>query len=119
MTKATMALTELAVKGPDTDLLRQMIQFVAQSSQYISRRYIASGAAMSSSLLWCRWRATGYESCVYRANGTRRSPSCCARHPQMLHCATRDLSVFFTVHGRYLRQVSEKTCVYGFGSILA
>jgi len=30
MTKATMALTELAEKGPDTDLLRQMIQFVAQ-----------------------------------------------------------------------------------------
>jgi len=30
MTKATMALTELAEKGPDADLLRQMIQFVAQ-----------------------------------------------------------------------------------------
>ena len=30
MTKATMALTELAEKGPDVDVLRQMIQFVAQ-----------------------------------------------------------------------------------------
>jgi putative transposase len=30
MTKATMALAELAEKTPDTDLLRQMIQFVAQ-----------------------------------------------------------------------------------------
>ncbi len=30
MTKATMALTELAEKGPDVDVLRQMIQFIAQ-----------------------------------------------------------------------------------------
>ena len=30
MTKASMALAELAEKGPDADLLRQMIQFVAQ-----------------------------------------------------------------------------------------
>jgi putative transposase len=30
MTKASMALTELAEKGPDVDVLRQMIQFVAQ-----------------------------------------------------------------------------------------
>jgi putative transposase len=30
MTKATMALTELAEKGPDVDVLRQMIHFVAQ-----------------------------------------------------------------------------------------
>lgn len=30
MTKATMALAELAEKGPDVDVLRQMIQFVAQ-----------------------------------------------------------------------------------------
>ena len=30
MTKASMALADLAEKGPDTDLLRQMIQFVAQ-----------------------------------------------------------------------------------------
>ena len=30
MTKATMALTGLAEKGPDVDVLRQMIQFVAQ-----------------------------------------------------------------------------------------
>jgi putative transposase len=30
MTKATMALSELAEKGPDVDVLRQMIQFIAQ-----------------------------------------------------------------------------------------
>jgi putative transposase len=30
MTKASMSLAELAEKGPDADLLRQMIQFVAQ-----------------------------------------------------------------------------------------
>jgi len=30
MTKPTMALAELAEKTPDADLLRQMIQFVAQ-----------------------------------------------------------------------------------------
>jgi putative transposase len=30
MTKASMALADLAEKGPDADLLRQMIQFVAQ-----------------------------------------------------------------------------------------
>ncbi len=30
MTKAAMALSELAEKGPDVDVLRQMIQFVAQ-----------------------------------------------------------------------------------------
>ncbi len=30
MTKPSMALTDLAEKGPDADLLRQMIQFVAQ-----------------------------------------------------------------------------------------
>src|SRR5512134_3059445 len=30
MTKPTMALAELAEKGPDADLLREMIQFVAQ-----------------------------------------------------------------------------------------
>jgi putative transposase len=30
MTKATMALAELAEKTPDTDVLRQMIQFIAQ-----------------------------------------------------------------------------------------
>jgi putative transposase len=30
MTKATLALTELAEKGPDVDVLRQMIHFVAQ-----------------------------------------------------------------------------------------
>ena len=30
MTKATMALAELAEKTPDADVLRQMIQFVAQ-----------------------------------------------------------------------------------------
>ena len=30
MTKHTIALDELAEKGPDADLLRHMIQFVAQ-----------------------------------------------------------------------------------------
>ena len=30
MTKPTMALAELAEKGPDADLLREMIQYVAQ-----------------------------------------------------------------------------------------
>ena len=30
MTKATMALTELAEKGPEEGVLRQKIQFVAQ-----------------------------------------------------------------------------------------
>ena len=30
MTKASMSLAELAEKGPDGDLLREMIQFVAQ-----------------------------------------------------------------------------------------
>jgi hypothetical protein len=30
MTKPSMALTDLAEKAPDADLLRQMIQFVAQ-----------------------------------------------------------------------------------------
>ena len=29
-TKATMALTELAEKGADVDLLREMIRYVAQ-----------------------------------------------------------------------------------------
>ena len=29
MTKPTMALAELAEKGPDADLLREMIQYVA------------------------------------------------------------------------------------------
>ena len=30
MTNATMALAELAEKGPDVDMLRQMVQFAAQ-----------------------------------------------------------------------------------------
>jgi len=30
MTKTSMSLAELAEKGPDADLLREMIQFVAQ-----------------------------------------------------------------------------------------
>ena len=30
MTNATMALAELAEKGPDVDVLRQMVQFAAQ-----------------------------------------------------------------------------------------
>ena len=38
MTKPSMALSELAEKGADADLLREMIQYVAQRIAYFGER---------------------------------------------------------------------------------
>jgi hypothetical protein len=51
-TKANMALAELAEKGADTDLLREMIQYVAQRS--VAARFRASSESHAFSRLhWC------------------------------------------------------------------
>ena len=42
MTTATMALTELAEKGADIDVLRQMVQFMAQRRMDLTSRGAAA-----------------------------------------------------------------------------
>ena len=44
MTTATMALTELAEKGADIDVLRQMVQFMAQRLMELAVRGAAAPA---------------------------------------------------------------------------
>ncbi|MCA3034215.1 MAG: hypothetical protein ING33_03250 [Rhodocyclaceae bacterium] len=52
MTNATMALAELAEKGPDVDMLRQMVQFAAQRLMDMEAETLCGAGHSSSSSPW-------------------------------------------------------------------
>ena len=51
MTNATMALAELAEKGPDVDVLRQMVQFAAQRLMDMEAETLCGGKRGLDTLL--------------------------------------------------------------------
>ena len=62
MTTVTMALTELAEKGADIDVLRQMVQFMAQRASWGSMSRGAAALATTRRAPSASIAATAFES---------------------------------------------------------
>jgi len=75
MTKASMSLAELAEKGPDADLLRQMIQFVAQRLMDMDVETLCGAAYGERSAERANSR-NGYRERVWETGPGRWTSSC-------------------------------------------